>query len=796
MKKNYKVPSAEIQHLLKTVYDDCMKEDDAVRNRQIRAWRKLKLLWEGYQRVWYSEVAHDWRIWDIAEQSDSDQGAYDKPSNILKAYLESIIAALSVSIPAIKCYPDDADNTLDQATARAGDKIAELVYRHNDAALLWLHGLFIYATEGMTAYYNYVDTDEKYGTYQSKQYDDVTEEHAISNCPSCNYQLNDEVINPDNAPRPPDISNGSGGIPSSPMANPAMGDQSNPVLNSNSGQTPPDTDDEYDPSLDLCPACGQMMSPQVTQETFIVNRLIGITDEPKSRICLNVYGGLYVKVPNYAKSQKDIPYLIKSEERDYSLVCEEYDHLHGNDTLLESIKTGRNTPGAYEQYAMWGRLSPQYSGEYPLNVVTENIAWIRPAKFNILPKESADKLKKKYPHGVRVVYINEEFATACDECLDDHWTLLANPLSDYIHFTPLGESLTSVQEITNDLISLILQTVEHGIGQTFADPSVLDFKSYAQTEVTPGGIFPTKSVGGKKINEGFYELKTATLSGEVLPFYQQMQSMGQLVSGALPSLFGGAVEGSETASQYSMSRAQALQRLQNTWKMFTIAWKNLFGKVVPAYIKEVKDDERDVQRTKDGNFVNVFIRKAELEGKIGKVELEASENLPMTWGQIKDTYEKLLLNQNPLVQQMLTQPENISVIQDALGLPNLFVPGEQDVENQYEEIKLLLNATPIPTGDPQLPEVPSVEIEPDFDNHKIHFEICRKWIISEAGRQAKVDNPEGYKNVLLHAKAHLSIMQQQEMQAAQMQGAAPGAKPNPNTTKEAPITGESDVQTV
>jgi hypothetical protein len=796
MKKNYKVPSAEIQHLLKTVYDDCMKEDDAVRNRQIRAWRKLKLLWEGYQRVWYSEVAHDWRIWDIAEQSDSDQGAYDKPSNILKAYLESIIAALSVSIPAIKCYPDDADNTLDQATARAGDKIAELVYRHNDAALLWLHGLFIYATEGMTAYYNYVDTDEKYGTYQSKQYDDVTEEHAISNCPSCNYQLNDEVINPDNAPRPPDISNGSGGIPSSPMANPAMGDQSNPVLNSNSGQPPPDTDDEFDPSLDLCPACGQMMSPQVTQETFIVNRLIGITDEPKSRICLNVYGGLYVKVPNYAKSQKDIPYLIKSEERDYSLVCEEYDHLHGNDTLLESIKTGRNTPGAYEQYAMWGRLSPQYSGEYPLNVVTENIAWIRPAKFNILPKESADKLKKKYPHGVRVVYINEEFATACDECLDDHWTLLANPLSDYIHFTPLGESLTSVQEITNDLISLILQTVEHGIGQTFADPSVLDFKSYAQTEVTPGGIFPTKSVGGKKINEGFYELKTATLSGEVLPFYQQMQSMGQLVSGALPSLFGGAVEGSETASQYSMSRAQALQRLQNTWKMFTIAWKNLFGKVVPAYIKEVKDDERDVQRTKDGNFVNVFIRKAELEGKIGKVELEASENLPMTWGQIKDTYEKLLLNQNPLVQQMLTQPENISVIQDALGLPNLFVPGEQDVENQYEEIKLLLNATPIPTGDPQLSEVPSVEIEPDFDNHKIHFEICRKWIISEAGRQAKVDNPEGYKNVLLHAKAHLSIMQQQEMQAAQMQGAAPGAKPNPNEVKDAPITENSDVQTV
>ncbi len=786
----HKQPSQKIQELLKTVYDDCQMEDVSVRQRQLRNWRKLKLLWEGFTRVWYSEVAHDWRVWDYTEQSDSDQAAYDKPVNVFRAYLETIIAALSVTVPSIKCFPDDAESPLDLMTARAGDKIAKLIFKHNEAPLLWLHALYIYCTEGMTAFYNYVDSDESYGTYTKNTHDEVSEQHLISSCPNCKYQINDETVSPDDAPRP-DLS------VADPVDNPiSMGDNQ---TQNNQQQINDDREDqlenEYDPSMEECPACGSMMNPTVNEETLIVTRLVDSTQEPKSRICMEVYGGLYIKVPNYAQCQKDIPYLIKSREREYSLVCEEYDHLMGNETLLDSIKAGRNTPGAYDQYAMWARLSPQYNGEYPINVVTENCAWIRCAKFNILPEEDAAILRKKYPHGVRVVFINEEFACAYDESLDDHWTLLSDPMSDYIHFNPRGESLTSIQEITNDLVSLILQTIEHGIGQTFADPSVLDFKAYRQTEVTPGGIFPTKQAGSKKINEGFFELKTATLSGEVMPFYQAVQSMGQLVSGALPSLFGGAIEGSETASQYSMSRAQALQRQQNVWKMFVICWTRVFAKVIPAYIKEVKEDERDVQRNKDGSFINTFIRKAELEGKIGKIELDGNENLPITWGQVKDTYEKLLINQNPLIQQILNQPENISTIHEALGLPDLFVPGEQDVENQYDEIKILINSSPIPTGDPELPEVPSVEIEPDFDNHQVHFEICRKWIISEAGRQCKNDNAEGYKNVLLHAKAHLSLVQQQQMQQAmsQQQGATSTEKPNPNDTQEAPITENSNV---
>lgn len=770
---------------LKTVVDHFDKEDRAVRERQIRTWRRLKLFWEGFQQTWYSEVAHDWRIWDQETSEDSDQSYYDKPVNIFRAYLESIIAALSVTVPPVKCYPDDADDELDLSTAQAGDKIAQLIYRHNDVSLLWLHALFIYCTEGMVAYYSYPKDSKEYGTYQKKTYRDDTEEHEYVECPLCGYQMSDEVVN-----------------------------QADELHKLEHDEFMPDDEDaalhaamnEY-AGQDICPSCSQLMDPAIRRETLIVTKLIGTTSEPKSRVCLEAYGGLYIKVPNYARTQAECPYLEYSYECNVVIALERYECLRGSKSKLrEKVKS--DAGGVYDPYEAWGRLSPQYRGEYPLNTITMRHMWLRPCAFNVLDDEKdVAELKKLFPDGCKATYANDEFADAENEALDDCWTLTYNPLSDYVHCDPLGLLLTSVQEITNDLISLTLQTVEHGIPQTFADPAVLNFNAYQQTEAVPGGIYPATPKSGKGLAEGFHEVKTATLSQEVIPFTQNVQSLGQLVSGALPSLFGGQLEGSETASQYSMSRSQALQRLQNTWKMFTSAWKQVFGKAVPMFIKVTVEDERDVQRNSHGGFINVFIRQAEMQGKIGRVELEANENLPLTWSQRKDVVMQLLQAANPQILEIISAPENLSIIHEAIGLDDFFVPGEDDKTKQYAEIKQLVNSEPItvPAMDPMTgqqteQEYPSVEIEPDIDNNAIEFEICRAWLVSEAGRQCKVDNEAGYKNVLLHARMHMQVIQQQQMEQQmamqESKGAANPEKPNKLKTQEAPITGENDVKTI
>lgn len=750
--------------LLKQIVDHFDDEDRGVRDRQIRTWRRLKLMWENVQHAYYSEVAHDWRIPENEKTSDeSDQGFYDKPVNVYRAYLESIIAALSVTVPPITCYPDDADNPLDITTARAGDKIAELVFKHNNAPLLWLHALFVYCTEGMTACYSYPEAKEEYGTYKENKYEEVPENHELSICPICQHELADKTIT---------------AIQEDKFA-------------------PTDEDAPLDAAIDegaeMCPNCAGQIVPDKVQQTVTVTRLVGVTNHPKSRIRMEVFGGLFVKVPVWARSQKECNYLIYSYETHFSNVLEKYPELRD--------KVVRQGSSNYDLYEQWGRTSPQYHGEHPINNVTVRNCWLRPAAYNVLGEDEVEDLKKQYPDGVKVVVVNDQVAHACNENLDDFWTITHNPLSDYLHFDPIGLLLTSVQDITNDLISLVLQTVEHGIPQTFADPKVLNFNAYRNSEVIPGGIYPATPKSGKPLSEGFYEVKTATLSQEVLPFAQKIQEIGQMVSGALPSLFGGQMSGSRTASEYSMSRSQALQRLQTTWKMLTMWWKDIFGKVIPLYISEVKDDEKQVKKDEFGNFVNVFIRRAELEGKIGSIELEANENLPITWNQQKDSIMELFQLNNDMVMQTLGSPENLPYLKRAIGLTDYVIPGEDDRQKQYEEIQLLINSEPIVMPpDPMMmeqammmgmqppppQEMPSIMADMDVDNHILEADICRRWLVSDAGRLAKLENPPGYKNVLLHMKMHKDMDMQMQMQQQMMMAPPPqeGGKEKEGTAQQ------------
>jgi hypothetical protein len=764
-----KLPDDNIQKLLKTIVDHFDQEDRSAREWQLRSWRRYKLLWEGFTRIWYSEVAHDWRVWDddVINYSDTDQSYYDKPVNVFRAYLESIIAALSVTIPTIKCFPDDADNTLDMSTAKAGDKIAQLIYRHNDAAMLWLHALYIHCTEGMVACYSYPKEDYEYGTYKEDVYEDLAKEAYV--CPFCQTNIPDEMF-------------------ANRLEDSFGPDDIDAQLNS-----------FMEEELIPCPQCAQMLDPNLQKSTLITTRLVESRTQPKSRICLEMYGGLYVKVPNYAMKQCDMPYLMFSYETHYTNAIDRFEHLR--DKFTGESKIGPSGGGMYDPYEQWARLSPQYKGDFPINNVTIRNTWIRPSAYNLIAnKEDVELLKKSYPNGAKVVLVNDCFAQANNEDLDDCWTILNNPMSDYIHQQPPASLLANVQDITSDIISLTLQTIEHGISQTFADPTVLNFEKYRQSEASPGSVYPASAKSGKAVGDGFFETKTATLSQEVLPFFQQIQQLGQTVSGAQPSLFGGQLAGSRTASEYSMSRAQALQRLQNTWKMFTIWWKTIYGKVIPIYIDEIKrqEDEKSVELDERGNFVNVFVRKAELDGRIGRVELEANENLPITWSQRKDTYMQLLELQNPQLIAALQSPENIKNLAEAVGLDDFIIPGEADRQKQYEEMRILINSEPIiqpPTEEqmlmaemmgqpPQDTELPSVEIDPDVDNHDIEADICRTYLISEAGRLLKIENPAGYKNVLLHMKQHMEIIKQAMMEAQALEQQQQGNPEKPGGSNQ------------
>lgn len=766
----------EISSLLKTVAEHFDKEDRMTRERQIRHWRRLKLYWNNFSQVYWSEKAQDYRIYNgNTNSANNDQDYYDKPINVFKAFLETIIAALSIQIPAVKCVPDDAENILDTETAKAGNKISELIYKHNDVMFLWLHALYIYCTEGLIACYNYSKEDKEYGTYDKSNYKE--EEIDAYVCPHCGARVPEEMMETD----------------------------------------------EFDPEGVSCIECEESLNPDLQKSKLKVRRLVGTTKEPKSRVCLEVYGGLYIKVANYAKKQKDTPYLIFSYETHYANALECHPDLRN-----KFPHGGWSNSGVNDPYEQQGRLNPQYRGEFPEENVTVKNCWLRPSSFNILPKEDYDKLKKKFPDGAKFVMVNDIPADYENEALDDHWTLTQNPMSDFLNHDPLGELLTNVQDIINDLISLTLQTIEHGIEQTWADPAVVNFNAQRQIEAMPGTITPTKPVAGSRnIAEAFHSTKSAALAPEVVSFYKIIQELGQFVSGALPSIFGGnqGAGSSRTASEYAMSKGMALQRLQTPWRMMTIWWKTIFSKAIPMYMKNMVDDERIVEKNDMGKFINVFIRKSAVGGSIGSIELEPDEKLPVSDEQQADMIMQLMALNNEEITAALMDPENLPYIAKVIKIPEFHLPGEEDREKQYEEIDELVNSAPIPpdaesihlyeqakaTGNPgavEPQEQPSVEIDPDVDNHQIEATICKGWLISAAGRLAKKENPDGYKNVLLHMKAHLTEvakqMQVQQLHDDQLKLAGvkdkqktsdvPGKVPPTKPEKSEKVTGEQSAK--
>lgn len=795
MDKKYKplnLTDDEIKDLI-TMRDHFWQEDTATRQLLLQKWRRLKFFWNNITNVWYDSVAHDWRIWNADSlEGENDQQYYDQRINVFRAYLESIFAAISVIVPPVRAYPDDAENSDDLETAKAGDKLAGIIYRHNEANMLWLHNLYIWGTEGLVCGHNYAKFDKKYGTYKVDEYENVTEIHQLTSCPLCGFEINDEIVPegglpPIEQPIEPEL-------PVEPELQGLETEELGMEELQEGLDSPSDISlDTMGEGMEICPSCNQPMVPNVETINEVKPVLVNTVEEPKGRVHLKSYGGLNCKTPLYARDQSEVFYLFYCFEEHFAQSIQKYPKLHEK---LRKQESGNNS-GSFDSYEQWARLSTEYRGEYPINCVTNKSVWFKCDAYNVLNEERAKHWHKKYPDGIRATFINDLFAEAKAEALDEHWTLEYNPLADYLSNDPIGMLLTSVQEITNDLISLTKQTIEHGVGLTFVDPQVVDLNAYSQTEVNPGALIPTKPISGnKKISDGFFEIKTATLSGEVMPYGQQIQELGQLSSGAMPALFG-RME-ADTASQDSMSKNQAQSRLGLQWKTKCNWWKNYIGKAIDMYISIIQCDERDVQKRNDGSFINVVIRKAELSGKIGRFELEANENLPLSWSQRKDVIMQLLLSPNPSIIQMLMQPENLPILREAIGLDNFYVPGADDVDKQWAEIQQLINSTPLPNPDEMSmmlqPTIPSVEIDVLFDTHPIHFEICRKWAVSEIGQFYKYNHPEEYQNVLLHAKQHLDAMNVGgPMGGTEEESGQPNPEKPQLNNKDAPITGDVDV---
>lgn len=696
---------------LSRVYEE---EDKALREVMQSFWKKLENYWNGIQRIFWDSNNSDWRRVDTEgdTQNDLDPTLYDKIINIYRAHGEAITAALSIKLPSTVFYPDDADVYEDVETAKACSKIKKLVEKHNAGILILIKSIFYLFNTGVVAAYIYNRRNKNFGTYQVPKFasQPVKITTATLTCPGCGNGIQQIDFK--------DV----------------------PVTGL--------------PEITICPTCELEAQPEVELTEELLPKLEGYNDEPKSRTIIEVFSPLFVYMPFYARKQELMPYLRLRFEQHYSLLKKQYPKLSKANLIP---KGGTSDPQ--------GNYTRSYSylyGSDNNNLVTTDCLWLRPWSFQMLEDEELIKrMEKQFPDGLYAVIIKGQVAEAYNEALDDHWEISVNPLSNYLHADPIGKPLAPIQELKNETTDLAIDTFEHAIPETFADAEVLDFNQYGKSDAKPGTVFPVKKpMDGKSIGESFFSLKTATLNEEIESFNRRLDTDGQFVVGSFPSIYGGpAQSGSKTAKEYTESRAMALQRLNSTWTLLKIWYAKVMSKAVPLFIKSMVQDEKYVEKTGSGleaSFVNVWIRKSQLEGKLGSVEADPEEDLPLSANQLKSVFMELITVNNDFMNEALYHPQNTPVIAKALGAPDFYIPGQDDRNKQYAEIAELINSQPIDE------QTPSVMVDMVVDNHAVEAEVCRTFMISSTGLALRKFNPLGYMNVQLHYQMHVMSIPKEE----------------------------------
>lgn len=534
------------------------------------------------------------------------------------------------------------------------------------------------------------------------------------------------------------------------------------------------------PVVELVEARVSEDSPETVHDTVMVPRVVGIEDVPNGQEVISIIGALELKTPLWAREQHEFPYLMWSVEAHLSKLRAAYPNA------AEKIQAGGIA--GEEEYERIARLQVTQggsaqsqglaTGDNLANLVTFQRTWLRPWAFYALQDAALrDELLKLFPQGCYVAFAGEAYCESRNESMDDRWRVIHAMPGDGQDRPALGEALISVQERLNDLANITIETYEYGIPSTFVDSEVLDIDALEEQTSEPGAMYPVSPRPGQPVGAGFFTTPQATVSPDMLRHMGDLAGpLAQFITGAFPALMGGESPDQKTATGYAMQRDQAMGRLGLPWARIRKFYSELMLLALESFRENRTDDVAMSVLSGSQEWVPETIQLADLKGRV-RVFPETDENFPVSWTQQRQSLLQLMqvMGADPVFQQAMNAPENMAVLKRLSGLDDIALPGDDARVKQYREIEQMLAAPPLVAANPATGEIvvtPTILPDDFADDHASELETCKRWMTSEAGQLAKLQNPDGFANVRAHALLHQRAIDVAAAKAAATQIAA------------------------
>lgn len=730
----------ELEKVLISIVDDFARENYWTWRGYVREWLESEAMWKGFQYGFYNYERDEWRVPSINELAKIDETGprFDFETNIYRAFGWSLIAVLGQKRPTVRFLPSDFRIERDIVAARGASDVVPIIERNNRLNLLHIRACYmLYTQGGCASYTRHLVDGERFGYNEEPGFETVPIriQEAGFECPEC------FGLTPFKA----------------------------------AGEPP------------QCVNCGRELSESDfrPEEVAEAPRLTGVRRVPRGQEVVTLHSNLEIRVPPHVQERAEWPFL--GLEHEVHVV--ELKKTYGK--RAESLQGygGDSSGEIYDRRVRLAIVEPNisYYQQANPNLVTFKHFWLRPSAFyQVKDEKRRQALLDLFPGGVAIAFADrDKLLDARKESMDDHWRYCRAMEGPGAYTPALGQSAVSVQKRTNVLHNFIMEWVEYSAaGQgTLINANLVDVKALRKQRRAPGIVTPVKVLGNQPLGNAVWDSRPGAIAGEIFRYADQLQEIGRFVTGATPTVTGG-TEMSLKPTTFLADREQALGRLFVPWAHLKNFWAETVLLAVKCFAKYRTEDEAYTLWGPRGEFENRLARISDLDGNFDAYP-ETDENFPQLWQQMQAVFMQLMQSPDPFLQSILGHAKNVPFDKAMLGLPNLFVPGEDDIVKQEREIALLLEGEPIevpgPTGQPVI--LPSIQIDEFEDMHSVHAQTVREWAVSPNGLKAREIKPLGYKNVIAHGKMHddYDLAKQAGASAGQ---AAPQSVPPSGATEE------------
>jgi hypothetical protein len=753
--------AAEKKATVSGIAGKCSQRDLTSRRLQVRDAWKARYFYRGNQHL----LAGRNGAWVLPQNVLMGGQSYDDhagETNMYLAFGDTITAALTSSTPPVRFEPEDPKNAAQLNAADAAEQAKLLIERNNNMIVLQEDLARFLWTDGLAyTYVRHVLDGNRYG-FTHGDMDDMQDE--LSYLPEL----------------------GGEGPEGTQAGAPREGEQAQEQ-----------------------PAGPVKGSPRGSEEIVIS-------------------GTLEVKTPMQASCLEESDYLQWSKEIDVVRGKTKYPEV-ADEIQPNQAATAESD---YERLARTSIMMGMRPSNMTNDAMTYNCTiqhtWVTPAFF--VEEKDDDKrnwLYDNFPKGMLVVMIGKTVCEVRNERFLDHWTLTHGRPGDGMHRPALGTPLIPLQEKLNDCMDLVHESFMHLIPIKWVDAEAMDANALGDIQSKPNTYLKMKRRVDKALAENFFVEPQIQIADGLLTYIEKLfGEMAQFLCGAFPALFGGNTGSNDTARGIESQRDQALGRIGLAWRNIKASYAKLMRQAVMAAAEYRQGVMSGTIKGRDGTDVKIAIDPQDLKANLLCFP-DSDENFPESWVAQRAVWTNLLdkAATNPLLASILSAPRNQLIAKDKVGVPELVIPTASASKKQLGEIMILLEGAPEPNpalmdaeqkvrelleqaqangieADPAAiaaiqqsiaqipPEVSSVPIDKKLDDHATEAAEIKTWANESEGIRARTENPEGFRNVILHFDEHEAALAEQQAAAAP---APEGKAPSESLSlsfKDLPVSGK------